>query len=164
MACIEALYRRYYQNVFYYCFKIIGNREDALDASSDIFLKVIENLNFLQQAITFQAWLFRIARNQATNYYYQNQKNRCVSIEDISPPAQLDVPKKEHLAKDAKVEKRKIAFQALPADVQELLQKKYQDGKPIKSLMQQYQISKSAVKMRLARGRRKAKKQLAGMV
>jgi RNA polymerase sigma-70 factor (ECF subfamily) len=160
MTAIELLYRRYYRNVFFYCYRITGNREDALDASSEVFRKVIEHLELLQHAMTFQVWLFRIARNQSIKTYQRRHKYTTVPIEDVSQHAQQEVSTEAHWEKDRQIADHEAAVAALPADSRTLLKKKYRDGETIESLMQQYHLSKSAVKMRLARARQQARKQL----
>lgn len=56
------LYHRYVRAIYRFCYVRLGNQQAAEDATSDIFLKALGNLNSFRGG-TFPAWLFRIAHN-----------------------------------------------------------------------------------------------------
>lgn len=62
----------------------MGNREDALDLSQDVFLKAYQNLRKLEDPSRFAAWLFRIAHNEA---YSLLRKYRPESDNGLEPRA-----------------------------------------------------------------------------
>ncbi|MBK8922734.1 MAG: sigma-70 family RNA polymerase sigma factor [Saprospirales bacterium] len=66
-AC-AALVRRYDRMVFGLAFQILGNREDALEATQDAFLKAFRFLSGYRGDSRFSTWLYRIARTSAINY------------------------------------------------------------------------------------------------
>lgn len=57
-----ALYDRYLDRVYRYCFVRLGNREAAEDATSLIFTKAFDSINS-QRGESFRGWLFTIAHN-----------------------------------------------------------------------------------------------------
>jgi RNA polymerase sigma-70 factor, ECF subfamily len=59
------LVSRWEKRIFNYLFRLVSNREDALDVSQDVFLKAYQNLPKLDDPVRFPAWLFRIAHNEA---------------------------------------------------------------------------------------------------
>ncbi|HXF26138.1 MAG TPA: sigma factor, partial [Bryobacteraceae bacterium] len=59
------LVSRWEKRVFNYLLRLVGNREDALDLSQDVFLKAYQNLKKLEDPARFSSWLFRIAHNEA---------------------------------------------------------------------------------------------------
>lgn len=59
------LVSRWDRRVFNYLVKLVGNREDAMDISQDVFLKAYQNLGKLEDPGRFGGWLFRIAHNEA---------------------------------------------------------------------------------------------------
>jgi RNA polymerase sigma-70 factor, ECF subfamily len=63
------LISRWEKRVFNYLLRILGNREDALDSSQDVFLKAYQNLRKLEDPERFAAWLFRIAHNEAYSLF-----------------------------------------------------------------------------------------------
>ena len=56
---------RYQSQIVNYVCRMLGNYEDAVDLSQDIFLKAYSALATYQPRYPFAAWLFRIARNAA---------------------------------------------------------------------------------------------------
>ena len=63
------LISRWEKRVYNYLLRIVGNREDALDLSQDVFLKAYQNLRKLDDPARFAAWLFRIAHNEAYSLF-----------------------------------------------------------------------------------------------
>jgi RNA polymerase sigma-70 factor (ECF subfamily) len=59
------LISRWEKRVYNYLLRIVGEREEALDLSQDVFLKAYQNLRKLDDAARFAPWLFRIAHNEA---------------------------------------------------------------------------------------------------
>ena len=60
------LYDRYVDPVYRYCFGQLGNREDAEDVTSLIFVRALAALP-TQRGIWFRSWLFAIAHNAVLN-------------------------------------------------------------------------------------------------
>ena len=67
------LVSRWEKRVFNYLLRLVGNREDALDLSQDVFLKAYQNLKKLEDPGRFAAWLFRIAHNEAYSLLRRNR-------------------------------------------------------------------------------------------
>ena len=57
------LYQRYVNTVHRYCYRRLGTREAAEDATSQIFMKVLASLPSCRNT-SFRAWLFAIAHNE----------------------------------------------------------------------------------------------------
>ena len=60
-AAFGLLYDRYAERVFRYCYRRLGNREAAEDATSQVFLKALVSLPNYRETGTFAGWLFAIA-------------------------------------------------------------------------------------------------------
>jgi RNA polymerase sigma-70 factor (ECF subfamily) len=64
------LYLRYRDPVLNYCYYRLGDREEADDATSTIFLKALDHLpGFSERGDSFRTWLFRIAHNEVADRY-----------------------------------------------------------------------------------------------
>lgn len=59
------LVSRWEKRVFNYVLRLVGDREDALDLTQDVFLKAYQNLGKLEDVSRFAPWLYRIAHNEA---------------------------------------------------------------------------------------------------
>jgi RNA polymerase sigma-70 factor (ECF subfamily) len=57
------LYRMYAPAMFRFCRRALPTREDAEDATTDIFMKVRQKLGTYDSSRPFQAWLYKVASN-----------------------------------------------------------------------------------------------------
>jgi RNA polymerase sigma-70 factor (ECF subfamily) len=63
------LYRSHYNGVFRYCVHRLFERQMAEDVTSEVFLKVVENIQgFKGDEKQFRCWLYRIATNAVNNH------------------------------------------------------------------------------------------------
>ncbi|WP_164985085.1 RNA polymerase sigma factor [Ammoniphilus sp. CFH 90114] len=53
--------------IYRYCFRLLGNQQDAEDLTQDVFIRAFQNLEQYRPAVSFSAWLYRIAYNQCSN-------------------------------------------------------------------------------------------------
>jgi len=67
------LVSRWEKRVFNYLLRLMGNREEALDLSQEVFLKAWQNLRKLEDVSRFGSWLFRIAHNEAFSVLRRNR-------------------------------------------------------------------------------------------
>lgn len=79
------LVSRWERRVYNYLLRILGNREDALDLTQDVFLKAYQNLRKLDDPSRFAPWLYRIAHNEAFSLF---RKRRPESADEL--PEQAD--------------------------------------------------------------------------
>ncbi len=62
LRAFEPIYRHYYRPVFEYCYRRLGEREWAADASSQVFTKALAGIHGFRSG-SVAGWLFTIARN-----------------------------------------------------------------------------------------------------
>jgi RNA polymerase sigma-70 factor (ECF subfamily) len=58
-----ALYDRYFDALYRYCYVRLGSRDRAEDAVHQIFVRAMEAVDRYQEAGRFRSWLFTIAHN-----------------------------------------------------------------------------------------------------
>ncbi len=76
------LVSRWEKRVFNYVLRLVGDREDALDLTQDVFLKAYQNLGKLEDLSRFAPWLYRIAHNES---YSLLRKSRPEVDSDFEP-------------------------------------------------------------------------------
>ena len=59
----ELLVERHRSRVYHLCLRVLGDAEDALDASQDAFVSALRNLDRFREDAAFTTWLHRIAVN-----------------------------------------------------------------------------------------------------
>lgn len=65
------LYERYLDKIFVYIFRKIGDRSEAEDICSQVWMKVLRDLQKWKKDddFQFQSWIYRIAHNAVVDYY-----------------------------------------------------------------------------------------------
>lgn len=76
------LVNRYQSQIVNYVCRMLGNYEDAVDLSQDVFLKAYSALGSYRPQYPFAAWLFRIARNAAID---EIRKRRLATVSLDAP-------------------------------------------------------------------------------
>lgn len=70
------LIERYEDKLKRYIYRLgINNPEDQSDVMQEIFIKAYKNLNSFDTSLSFSSWIYRIAHNEAINWY-RKQKVR----------------------------------------------------------------------------------------
>ena len=86
-AAFERLYRRYRERAYRVAYAVVRHREDALEATQEVFVKVHQALETFDTRGRFVTWLCRIARNQAIDMLRRRGTRREQSWgEDSSGP------------------------------------------------------------------------------
>ena len=81
----DLLVRKYYQEIYVYVYRQIGNREDAMDLTQEIFISVLSTIRYYDpKKSSFRTWLYRIATNKVIDHRRSN-KPIWQSLEDMEP-------------------------------------------------------------------------------
>jgi RNA polymerase sigma-70 factor (ECF subfamily) len=64
----ETLLIRYEKPVFNAAYRMLNNREDAIDVTQIVFLKVFENIKGFDPSRRFFSWVYRITLNESINW------------------------------------------------------------------------------------------------
>jgi RNA polymerase sigma-70 factor, ECF subfamily len=78
------LISRWERRVYNYLLRIVGEREEALDLSQDVFLKAYQNLRKLDDPARFAPWLFRIAHNEAFSAFRKRRPETDVEVSEAT--------------------------------------------------------------------------------
>ena len=57
----NVLVKKYRESVFCIVYNMIGNRDDALDLTQDVFIKAFKSINRFKGLSSFYTWIYRIA-------------------------------------------------------------------------------------------------------
>jgi RNA polymerase sigma-70 factor (ECF subfamily) len=72
---LEELYLLHFDRIYSYLHMSVGNRHDAEDLTTQVFVKMLESIGkFRWRSAPFSAWLFRIAHNLAMDHFRVNKR------------------------------------------------------------------------------------------
>ncbi len=133
-----------YGNMLYrLCFVMLRNNADAQDAVQDTLFKYLTKAPDFENAEHEKAWLITVASNQCRNI--QRQRMRVVPMDPGEIHAQLPDREDNCILK---------ALMLVPEKYRIVLTLHYVEGYKVKEIAHITGKSSSAVKMRLAKGRR----------
>ena len=153
------LYNRYYKKVFHKCFSFTRKEEEAFDLAQESLMKAFDNIHSFKGEASFSTWLYTITHRHCLASLKKKGKFQFQTLEDnISGEEETEMASPVFEDDQVRTEQEMIMYaliNALPSKEKDLLILKYLQGESIETLQEQYQISSSAVKMRLKRSREK---------
>ncbi|MEP6801421.1 MAG: sigma-70 family RNA polymerase sigma factor [Acidobacteriota bacterium] len=166
----EVLVRRYQARVLSHVARMVGNRDDALDLSQEIFVKVFQALDRYNSEYKFSTWLFRIAGNAAIDHL-RKRRPRTVPLEVRDPDGQsLSSPEYKSSEPDPYAILRNSergdaiarAIESLPDEFRELIGLRHFTGLSYEEIAELKGMPLGTVKNKLFRARAVLKDRLAG--
>lgn len=162
---VQEVYEAYVEQIYKFIFFKVGNREDAEDITSQVFIKAAGTLDIEQDERTKLAWLYQVARTTVTDFwrqYYKGPTSSLDQMEEVTPlhlaaaPIRLgDTPDEDiNLA----AEKIKAILSVLPDNYRKVLQLRFLQGCTLKETAAAMQITEANAKVLQHRALQKAAK------
>ena len=152
------IYKRYYAKVYHTCFSYARNHDDAFDLTQDVMIKVFGNMEGFEGKSSFSTWVFSITRNHCLSKF---SRKKMLLYEDIYAANNLiaDEISSDDLENRKRKEQVELELQKyldlLPENDKKLIELKYFHNYSVKDLQHVFDLSASAVKMRLLRARQR---------
>lgn len=157
---ISELYDRFSNKIYRKCLSFVKETNLAEDLTHDVFLKILFSLASFKGKSKFSTWVYSITYNFCIDYIRKRKKERFFTdtyeqnkgiikeeeIDDISDLQMIKVGRLVEILEDVNVGEKMI------------LMMKYQDGMSIKDIQTAFDLSESAVKMRIKRAKEKVKR------
>lgn len=149
----DMLYQRYLGKVYRTCLSFTNDTQTAQDYAQDIFLKVFGKLDSFECQSSFSTWLYAVALNHCLTQHKRRKRLPTVPlVPDLVQTLAGSSPFTDDADEDRlRLMERQLA--KLPPLDRDLLRLRYEQGLSVIVLCQHYQLSESAVKMRLKRSR-----------
>jgi len=113
------LYRRYAPAIFRFCRRILPAREDAEDATTEIFVKVRQKIGTYDRSRPFTAWLYKVASNHCWDTLRRRRIRQDLETGDLETlplehpdPGQLERLQNEHTSKEVRRGLRRLPDRA----------------------------------------------------
>ncbi len=171
----EDLFERYNSLVFHLVHRILGDPEEALDVSQEVFLTVYRKMNRFRGESSLKTWIYRIAVNRACNkcrWWNRLRRRGTVSLDEHlgseSPRSYADtlesIDKTPEAALMKEEERLEIERSLLKLPMQQRVAVVMRDieGLAYEEIAESLQVSLGTVKSRIARGRDELKRRLNG--
>ena len=152
----EHLYERYVDKVYRKCLSFVKDKARAEDFTHDIFIKLITRMGSFKETSKFSTWLFSITYNYCMDQIRIEKKMAESDLEDDIDIAEDEPEDLEEMAMEA--QQLRKSLDSISPDERSILLMKYQDDFSIKDIAETFNLTESAVKMRLKRTKEKLKK------
>jgi RNA polymerase sigma-70 factor (ECF subfamily) len=170
VACAE-LVAAHQRMVYGLAFNLLGNRDDALDLSQDVFLRVFRTLSSFRGQSALRTWIYRIVVNQARNrqrWWRRRHRAEQVSLDDYlrnfgDLEARQDILPDRLLASKETAAKIWQAMDRLPFEQRTALILREVDGLRYDEIAYSLDVAVGTVKSRLTRARQALRAELLGL-
>ena len=167
-ACAE-LVSGHERMVFQLAFHLMGDRDEALDLSQDVFFSVFRTIHNFRGQSALKTWIYRIVINQARNrqrWWRRRHKGEQVSLDqhvaahgDLRQPGDDSSPDRAFARKQL-AERLWAALDRLPFDQRTVIVLREIDGLSYDDIAFSLGVAVGTVKSRLTRARQTLRRQL----
>jgi RNA polymerase sigma-70 factor (ECF subfamily) len=168
IAC-ERLVTDHQRMVYQLALHLLGEPQEALDLSQEVFLRVFRTLPQFRGQSTLKTWIYRIVINQASNrqrWWRRRHRSQQVQLEEHTE-TRGDLPELRNFAQpDRVLHQREVAsrvwraLDALPFDQRAVVVLREIDGMSYDEIADSLGIAVGTVKSRLARAREQLRERL----
>lgn len=136
--------------IYRYVYSKVGNREEAEDLTSQVFVKAVRGVDKERGPLSMQRWLFQVARTTIADYWRAYYRISASSLEELleagwEGPADDSEP--STLSSLQSVERVQRILQALPEHYREVLTCRFLFNLSIKDTAQRMGLTEANVKV-----------------
>ncbi|MGH9756212.1 MAG: RNA polymerase sigma factor [Candidatus Acidiferrales bacterium] len=113
------LYRQFGPAIFRFCRRVLPTREDAEDATTEVFMKVRQKLGTYDSSRPFTAWLYKVASNHCWDLLRRRRIRQDLETGDLETlplehpdPGQLERMQLDHTNKEVRAGLSKLPDRA----------------------------------------------------
>jgi RNA polymerase sigma-70 factor (ECF subfamily) len=158
------LYRDFAPAIFRFCRRALPTREDAEDATMDIFIKLQKNLSQYDETRSFSAWLYRVAANHCWDILRRRKIRQDKETEDVDdvPLEHPDPNQLDRLIEQKTSEEVRHALQKLGARARMALVLRYYSDMSYDEIADALGVRRAFVGVVLLRARHELRQALEG--
>src|ERR1700676_4850396 len=158
------LYRRYAPAIFRFCRRAMPTREDAEDATMDIFIKVRQKLSQYDASRPFSAWLYTVAANHCWDLLRRRKLRQDLETGDVEnmPLEHPDPGALHHLIEQHTSQEVRRALDQLPARSRMALVLRYYSDMSYDDIAATLGVRRTLVGVLLVRARPQLRETLEG--
>ena len=167
----EQMFESYHALVYNLACRILGDREEALDVSQEVFLTIYMKLDSFRRESSLKTWIYSIAVHRATNrfrWWNRLRRRGTVSLEEhlsqkpdqdysLSLKSSVQSPEEALLIKEER-ERITLWLRDLPLQQRIAVVLRDIEGLTYEEIAESMKVSLGTVKSRIARGREMLKR------
>lgn len=157
-AQLERIYESFLQPVYRFIFARVGNREDAEDLTSQVFVRSLDYLDPTAATPAIEAYLYRIARGHIADHW---RRWYALPVEPLGDEAEARADDDEGAddqpsSLEALVGELERILGLLPPNYRRVLELRFYEGRSIKETARSMQVSEANAKVLQYRAIRRA--------
>src|SRR2546421_1737917 len=94
-AQFQRVYQENLEPIYHYVLSWVGNREDAEDLTSRIFLKAVEGVDYERPPKMIRRWLFQVARTTLADHWRERYRLITYSLEELLASDEVEPTEEE---------------------------------------------------------------------
>jgi RNA polymerase sigma-70 factor, ECF subfamily len=167
----DELFDRYSSMVFNLVYHILGDREEALDVSQEVFLTIYQKLDSFRGESSLKTWIYCIAVHRASNrfrWWNRSRRRGTISLEElmdksserdicVNTSSKFQSPEDTLLIEEERAELQRLLLN-LPLQQRIVLVLRDIQGLSYEEIAESMKVSLGTVKSRIARGRETLKR------
>lgn len=161
---LQEVYDKYIEQIYKFVYFKVGNREDAEDIVSQVFIKAARSLDVAQEEQVMLGWLYQVARTTITDHWRSYYKGPSTSLEAMEEESNLYLAAEpvyigdvEDITSEAPAKVQAI-LEVLPENYRRVLQFRFLQGCSLKETAEAMGITEGNAKVLQHRALQKAVK------
>ncbi len=160
---LNALFNEYYNDVYFFALKTVGDKDLACDITQEAFVEIIKTIRNLKEPAAFVSWMKKVTYHQCTRYF--KKKTEILADEDEDGNTVFDTIEEERgeFIPEAALDKadfRKTVqsiIASLPEEQRAAVMMYYFEEMPLREIAKTQSVSEGTVKSRLNYARKAIK-------
>jgi len=149
----EALVRRHQSTIYNFCWRLLGQADDAADVAQDVFVQLYSHLEQIDAYEPLAPWLFRVARNRCIDLIRRRRTVPLDLAEEDHEPVDDD-PLPEELVERADVQRLlSEAIATLPTNYAEVVALRYAGDRSFAEIGTILDLDEGAARVRFHRAK-----------
>jgi RNA polymerase sigma-70 factor (ECF subfamily) len=166
-AAFDEIVSRFQGRVFAVTYRVLGNREDALDASQEVFLKVYRKIDQWKPTGGFLPWVLRMATNHSIDQLRRKRRYPEQALEEAFVPnsegaaVEPSAPQTDTAVRAREIEARiRHALPVLSPSQREVFLLRHYEGLQLAEIAESMGCTVGSVKVHLFRALKKLQVEL----
>jgi len=151
----EDVYKASSSFVYNVAFRVVNNKEDALEVAQEVFMIIFHKLKDFRYESSFKTWVYRITANYAINYAKRNSRTKTVPFEESYGEGALDNEAQDRMDQEHKAKLIESLLGELNPDQRACVVLREIQGLSYEEVAQALGININTVRSRLKRAREK---------